>query len=39
MAKRADSPYKAGRSKHWLNIRTPRGRHVQEERSENWSKS
>lgn len=36
VAKRADAPYKAGRSKDWLKIRTPYGRHVQEERSEKW---
>jgi len=31
-----DSPYRAGRSKDWLKIRTPHGRHVQAERSEKW---
>ncbi|HKV53080.1 MAG TPA: hypothetical protein VJN94_00425, partial [Candidatus Binataceae bacterium] len=36
VAKRADSPYKAGRSKDWLKIRTPHGRDVQAERSERW---
>ena len=38
VAKRADSPYKAGRSKDWLKIRTPHGRDVQAERSEKWGK-
>jgi bifunctional non-homologous end joining protein LigD len=36
VAKRADAPYKAGRSSDWLKIRTPHGRHVQAERSERW---
>ncbi len=34
VAKRADSPYKAGRSKDWVKIRTPHGRDMQAERSE-----
>ena len=29
MAKRADAPYRAGRSGDWIKIRTPHGRHVQ----------
>jgi bifunctional non-homologous end joining protein LigD len=37
VAKRADAPYKAGRSSDWLKIRTPHGRHVQEKRSEDWN--
>lgn len=36
VAKRADAPYKAGRSKDWLKIRTPHGRDVQAQRSEKW---
>ena len=35
VAKRADSLYKAGRSRDWIKIRTLRGRHVQ--RSEKWT--
>jgi bifunctional non-homologous end joining protein LigD len=27
IAKRADAPYNAGRSRDWLKIRTPHGRH------------
>jgi bifunctional non-homologous end joining protein LigD len=38
VAKRADSLYKAGRSRDWLKIRTPHGRDVQAERSEKWGK-
>jgi ATP-dependent DNA ligase len=37
VAKRADSPYVAGRSRDWLKIRTPAGRHAQEKRSEEWN--
>jgi bifunctional non-homologous end joining protein LigD len=37
VAKRADAPYKPGRSSDWLKIRTPAGRHAQERRSEDWS--
>ncbi len=37
VAKRAESPYKAGRSKDWLKIRTPHGRDVQAERSDKWA--
>jgi bifunctional non-homologous end joining protein LigD len=37
VAKRADAPYSAGRSRDWIKIRTPQGRDVQEERSEQWS--
>ena len=37
VAKRADAPYSAGRSRDWLKIRTPHGRHVQDERSERWN--
>jgi len=37
VAKRADSPYVAGRSREWQKIRTPAGRHAQEKRSEEWS--
>jgi len=36
VAKRADAPYKAGRSKDWVKVRTAHGRHVQAERSEFW---
>jgi bifunctional non-homologous end joining protein LigD len=36
VAKRADSPYTAGRSKEWIKIRTPHGRSTQEERSQEW---
>jgi len=36
MAKKADAPYKTGRSRDWLKIRTPAGRDVQEKRSEQW---
>jgi bifunctional non-homologous end joining protein LigD len=38
MAKRAEAPYKAGRSKDWVKVRTPHGRRVQERRSEDWGK-
>jgi bifunctional non-homologous end joining protein LigD len=37
VAKRADAPYKAGRSGDWQKIRTPAGRHTQEKRSEQWN--
>jgi bifunctional non-homologous end joining protein LigD len=37
VAKRADAPYKAGRSNDWVKIRTPAGRHAQEKRSEEWN--
>jgi len=37
IAKRADAPYRAGRSKDWVKIRTPHGRHAQDERSERWN--
>ena len=33
VAKLADAPYNAGRSREWLKIRTPHGRDVQAERS------
>lgn len=36
IAKLQDAPYRAGRSKDWIKIRTPHGRHVQDERSERW---
>jgi ATP-dependent DNA ligase len=36
VAKREDSPYRAGRSRNWIKIRTPHGQHVQEQRSEQW---
>ena len=36
VAKRADAPYTAGRSRDWIKIRTPHGRHLQEQRSEQW---
>jgi bifunctional non-homologous end joining protein LigD len=36
VAKRADAPYSAGRSRDWIKIRTPQGRHLQDERSEQW---
>jgi len=36
IAKRADAPYTAGRSHDWIKIRTPHGRHVQEQRGERW---
>lgn len=37
VAKCADAPYKAGRSRDWIKIRTQHGRHVQAERSEKWA--
>ena len=33
MAKRGDAPCRASRSKDWIKIRTPHGRHMQEERT------
>ena len=36
VAKRADAPYSAGRSRDWIKIRTPQGRQLQDERSEQW---
>ena len=32
VAKRADAPYKAGRSRDWIKISTPHGSHMREER-------
>ena len=37
IAKRQDAPYRAGRTKDWIKIRTPHGRHVQDKRSERWN--
>lgn len=37
IAKREDAPYRAGRSKDWIKIRTPHGWHVQDQRSERWN--
>ena len=36
VAKRADAPYKAGRSKDWIKICTATGREMQHRRSEAW---
>jgi bifunctional non-homologous end joining protein LigD len=32
VAKRADSPYKAGKSKDWLKIKTPAGKAMEDHR-------
>lgn len=36
VAKRADAPYRAGRSRDWVKIKTPAGRQVDEERAK-WN--
>jgi bifunctional non-homologous end joining protein LigD len=36
IAKRADSPYRAGRTPNWVKIKTVHGRHVDEERTK-WN--
>ncbi len=35
VAKRADSPYTAGRTKHWIKVKTPSGREREAKRVEN----
>jgi bifunctional non-homologous end joining protein LigD len=37
VAKRADSPYRRGRSKDWVKIKTPAGEAEQAKRGEAWN--
>jgi ATP-dependent DNA ligase len=36
IGKRADSPYRAGRTPNWVKVKTAHGRHIDEERAK-WN--
>ena len=38
ISKRADAPYRSGRSRDWIKVKSPAAIAVQRVRSENWNK-